>query len=215
MISNMNSYFYIGLDGGTVSVCISEKMQELPLRRDLVNHSPTGFAWGYCGSGPAQLALALLAWELDEQYALQNYQAFKRDVIAALDDEWILTSADVRRWDVDVIQRSVFDPSDNVLYNGCLDCKPPRWGDYYQLEMAPVREKDGHCEILQSESQPADFWSIYGRRKDDDTVEVITDAPSRVVARVIARRFARFTGLSVVDQITGLVIPSRWRLPGS
>jgi len=25
----------------------------------VVNHSPTGFAWGYGGSGPAQLALAL------------------------------------------------------------------------------------------------------------------------------------------------------------
>lgn len=24
------------------------------------NHSPTGFAWGYGGSGPAQLALAVL-----------------------------------------------------------------------------------------------------------------------------------------------------------
>ena len=27
-------------------------------RFDLWNHSPTGFEWGYGGSGPAQLALA-------------------------------------------------------------------------------------------------------------------------------------------------------------
>lgn len=33
----------------------------LDARLDLVNHSPTGFAWGYGGSGPAQLALAILA----------------------------------------------------------------------------------------------------------------------------------------------------------
>src|SRR5205823_6333568 len=29
-------------------------------RFDLRNHSPTGFEWGYAGSGPAQLSLALL-----------------------------------------------------------------------------------------------------------------------------------------------------------
>src|SRR5262245_22144387 len=32
----------------------------LPLCLELRNHSPTGFEWGYGGSGPAQLALALL-----------------------------------------------------------------------------------------------------------------------------------------------------------
>ncbi|MCK4554525.1 hypothetical protein KAU19_06245, partial [Candidatus Parcubacteria bacterium] len=26
----------------------------------VINHSPDGFAWGYGGSGPAQLALAIL-----------------------------------------------------------------------------------------------------------------------------------------------------------
>jgi hypothetical protein len=35
--------------------------RKLDPRLDLYNHSPTGFAWGYGGSGPAQLALALLA----------------------------------------------------------------------------------------------------------------------------------------------------------
>ena len=32
----------------------------LPLHLELRNHSPAGFAWGYAGSGPAQLALAIL-----------------------------------------------------------------------------------------------------------------------------------------------------------
>ena len=205
--------FYVGLNGcsfyvtGEVSVYIDKHARELPSRIDLINHSPTGFAWGYCGSGAAQLALALLAWEFDEQYALLNHQAFKRDVIAVLDEEeWILSGVDIRNWDADVIQKSVSDPNDDVLYNGCLDCAPPQWSDYSRLEVAPVKEENGHCEVIREESlvQMADFWSIYGRRKDDDTVEVITDAPSKVVARVIARRFARFTGLSVVNQITGL-----------
>lgn len=33
----------------------------LPMRNDLRNHSPTGAEWGYGGSGPAQLALAILS----------------------------------------------------------------------------------------------------------------------------------------------------------
>src|SRR5262249_40617485 len=33
----------------------------LALRTEIRNHSPTGFEWGYGGSGPAQLALAIIA----------------------------------------------------------------------------------------------------------------------------------------------------------
>jgi Family of unknown function (DUF6166) len=44
-----------------VTVCDGQKSEPLPLRLDLFNHSPTGFGWGYGGSGPAQLAVALLA----------------------------------------------------------------------------------------------------------------------------------------------------------
>lgn len=31
------------------------------------NHSPDGFSWGYAGSGPAQLALAILLRATDDQ----------------------------------------------------------------------------------------------------------------------------------------------------
>lgn len=51
----------------------------------LINHSPDGFAWGYGGSGPAQLALAvLLEAGVPDQQALQLYQRFKCDQIATL-----------------------------------------------------------------------------------------------------------------------------------
>jgi hypothetical protein len=49
----------------------------LPLRLDLFNHSPTGFEWGYGGSGPAQLALALLADAINDETALRLHQQFK------------------------------------------------------------------------------------------------------------------------------------------
>lgn len=45
--------------GGCRVVLVNE--DDLAPRLDLVNHSPAGLNWGYGGSGPAQLALAILA----------------------------------------------------------------------------------------------------------------------------------------------------------
>jgi Family of unknown function (DUF6166) len=65
----------------------------------VVNHSPTGFCWGYLGSGPAQLALAILLVHLkgDEERALALYQDFKSAVIARLpiDEDFVLTDQQV------------------------------------------------------------------------------------------------------------------------
>lgn len=66
-----------------------------------INHSPTGFEWGYAGSGPAQLALALLydATGGDGDRSVRLHQGFKFAVIAKLDRdaEWELTDEDVLR----------------------------------------------------------------------------------------------------------------------
>jgi hypothetical protein len=69
----------------------------LPLRLDLRNHSPTGFDWGYDGSGPAQLALAILADYLqDDRATLTFYQDFKRSVIANLPPgDWQLSGRQI------------------------------------------------------------------------------------------------------------------------
>ncbi len=57
------------------------------------NHSPTGPARGYGGSGPAQLALAILLAVTDEATAERFYQRFKWDVIAPIEaDRWALDS---------------------------------------------------------------------------------------------------------------------------
>jgi hypothetical protein len=66
-------------------------------RKDLWNHSPNGFEWGYSGSGPAQLALALLAEHFgDDDQALSHYQSFKMLVVAGLPDcGWTLTSREI------------------------------------------------------------------------------------------------------------------------
>jgi len=59
----------------------------LDTRTDLRNHSPTGFSWGYGGSGPAQLALAMTAHATDDETAVEHYQAVKRELVAPADDD--------------------------------------------------------------------------------------------------------------------------------
>ncbi len=48
------------------------QVRSLDPRLDIRNHSPDGFAWGYPGSGPARLALAILCDALgDDERATQ------------------------------------------------------------------------------------------------------------------------------------------------
>lgn len=79
---------YVTVDGRALDPC-----------NDLRNHSPDGFQWGYGGSGPAQLALALLADHFgDGRKALEIYQDFKFTVIAGLSgDDWTLTSREIEQ----------------------------------------------------------------------------------------------------------------------
>lgn len=66
-------------------------------RYDLRQHSPTGLEWGYGGSGPAQLALAILAHEYGNKFAEAWYQDFKWAVIARLPCRaWNLTSEEIQ-----------------------------------------------------------------------------------------------------------------------
>lgn len=71
-----------------------------PTRSQLAyNHSPDGFAWGYLGSGPAQLALAILLEETDLPTALSLHQDFKEDFVARwAGDKWEITSEEIQTW---------------------------------------------------------------------------------------------------------------------
>ena len=72
----------------------------LPMRLDVANHSPSGFEWGYGGSGPAQLALALLCDHLNnDALARSLYQKFKFEIVSCLPKEgWRLTSQAIDVW---------------------------------------------------------------------------------------------------------------------
>jgi hypothetical protein len=74
--------------------------RDLPLRLEVFNHSPSGFEWGYLGSGPAQLALAILCDYLGEpQLAVRFYEEFKEDIVARWKgDEWTFTEQEIEEW---------------------------------------------------------------------------------------------------------------------
>lgn len=74
---------YEGRTFGMVFVWENGKRRELNPRWDLRNHSPDGYSWGYCGSGCAQLALAILCdFIQDDVKAQALYQRFKEFAVA-------------------------------------------------------------------------------------------------------------------------------------
>ena len=75
-------------------------------RWDLRNHSPDGFEWGYQGSGPAQLALAICCDHLnDDQRALRVYQDVKWELIANLaGNDWRISS-DTIQAAIDLVEK--------------------------------------------------------------------------------------------------------------
>lgn len=63
-------------------------------------HSPTGFEWGYGGSGPADLALNILyAVTGDRKIAMEYHQEFKWDFIAGMPEEGgIIKRSEIIEW---------------------------------------------------------------------------------------------------------------------
>lgn len=85
------------------SVFVTNGIETLPLnlRLDLENHSPTGFSWGYYGSGPSQLALALLADATgNDAESVRLHQTFKNEKIATIpkENEWTMTQKEIMEW---------------------------------------------------------------------------------------------------------------------
>lgn len=85
-------------EGARVWVQTRNAMFPLPPRNDVHNHSPDGFEWGYGGSGPAQLALAICLELLEGNAprALAVYQDVKWRFVGSLSgDVWELDGATV------------------------------------------------------------------------------------------------------------------------
>ena len=90
--------YYAGVHFGhdtVVTVCLGGVCRPLP---HVIYHSPTGFSWGYGGSGPSDLARSILAHYAGMAFADSAYQDFKFDVIARLPETWRLDGDEVFRW---------------------------------------------------------------------------------------------------------------------
>ena len=75
------------------------------LKQRIVLHSPTGFGWGYGGSGPADLALNMLYDYLlrtkckgARALALDLHQTFKWGFIASQTKELSVTGDEIEYW---------------------------------------------------------------------------------------------------------------------
>ncbi|GGL41814.1 hypothetical protein GCM10009037_26780 [Halarchaeum grantii] len=94
---------YVGSrERGDVLVTTHPGGERLTPERSLriVQHSPSGFAVGYRGSGPAQLALAILLDYTDNAaLAREHYQTFTDEVVSQLeygaDGTWTITNAPI------------------------------------------------------------------------------------------------------------------------
>jgi hypothetical protein len=132
----------------------------------LRNHSPDGFEWGYAGSGPAQLALAiLLDYTGDATTALDNYQDFKFAFIAGLRRDsgcWQIAGEQIRRFLFRKLNATSFEYHD---FHGTRSHCYLRWltkpqitgktlGDDNIIVIATVKRtasgaaEVGHCEHL-------------------------------------------------------------------
>ena len=86
------------IKGSNGTVFIDGKYLSPEKSQEVYNHSPDGFNWGYGGSGPSQLALALLLEFLSKDNALRSYQEFKWDIIAGLPKDFEITGKDIMNW---------------------------------------------------------------------------------------------------------------------
>jgi hypothetical protein len=134
---------------GQAHVAVDQDGDLRPLPH-LVRHSPTGMAWGYAGSGPADLARSLLAHFLGGHVAPHPriYQRFKSVVIASLprNQDWRLTSEDVQAALDDVLDR------EGVTCALCAD-QGQIWPDQGLTRAAPP----AFCACLQGRTLAAAF----------------------------------------------------------
>lgn len=75
----------------------------IALSLEVRTHSPDGFGWGYAGSGPAQLALAILLDHFDHKVgaralAAKLYQKFKFKFIAPAGAMLDISESEIEVW---------------------------------------------------------------------------------------------------------------------
>lgn len=89
----------------TCSVTINDRA--LNPRLELWHKSPSGFSWGFLGSGPSQLSRAILyeyakrvGIVYAKEFAEENAMQFKENFISKIptDSDWIINGEDISFW---------------------------------------------------------------------------------------------------------------------
>lgn len=93
---------YLGTRDGNGNPVVYKDGKRFSAKRSqrVWNHSPTGFEWGFGGSGPAQLALALLLdFTRNESLAVDYHQQFKWEVVARMPESgWCISAGEIEEW---------------------------------------------------------------------------------------------------------------------
>lgn len=76
--------FILKGDKNTNKVWLDGKELSLKKSLNVKNHSPTGFSWGYDGSGPKQLSLAIMLELYSKWWALKEYLYMLKKEISKL-----------------------------------------------------------------------------------------------------------------------------------
>lgn len=137
-------------------VYLDGKLLDIKPSLKIVNHSPTGFSWGYGGSGPAQLALAVMLETLPEESMHlweKHYQDFKSDVIARLPQKPCALEFDFWGWYqgkdakecINLLKELSFDPKD-LDKNGEVDARSGRCTDGFGDRCMQANSSDCDCQ---------------------------------------------------------------------
>lgn len=97
-LDDEDAIFVQRTEDGVLAVIVSPggRTERLP---HVVRHSPTGFEYGYGGSGPADLALSILTACLGPETADRLYHDFKWHTVAKQHERaWTITVGAVREW---------------------------------------------------------------------------------------------------------------------
>ncbi|WP_345781984.1 DUF6166 domain-containing protein [Natrinema salsiterrestre] len=187
---------YVGMrvDGTPVVLNLTAHERLSPNRSlGLVRHSPAGFDWGYVGSGPAQLACALLLDYTDnETVAQQHYIQFRNDVVSQLvcdgpADCWHLTGKDIEAALAEFEEYRVLTPDGGTPSSSL----PANWSAVSRTDRTVFQRREiDHYVVL---AEGSEEWLIilcaqgdraYPTPLDHRTLPVENDPASAVQALV-------------------------------
>ena len=137
---------------------ISVDARPLDWRRSLevACHSPSGPEWGYRGSGPTQLALALLMEVADTEVALTHHGAFKDEHVASMDrDRWELELDTMREW-VATAQAAVSEDDAVGPQRGTVTFGDPRVDGHGHMVVDVIVNGSGTGEVIARQDPTTD-----------------------------------------------------------